>query len=241
MLIPIASTAMAGSSLQLVSSTYEVILMSVVMGVMEVFDSLSLLGGHTQVELAMKWVPRLLSRRRPRQLTSVFPADPGGDGGDATSNNNNAVDVRHQALEKEERERRKPLLVKAALQVCIAECSSLCLVTVQLLLMPINVSGGAGGRQPSAVLSLLLISLFFEVLADGCTASLSFALSKRWPGEIASAADLRIGFASCNMFCLISFGVMLFVLADYTGVFLTSFCVTRTSEPGSLLLETCPM
>ncbi|CAE8588123.1 unnamed protein product [Polarella glacialis] len=236
MLIPIASTAMAVSSLQLVSSTYEVIIMSMVMGVLEVFDSLSMLRGHTQVELSMTWIKRLLICRRSRQLTSVFPADPCGDGGDATP-----VAARQQALEKEDFERRKPLLVKAALQVCVAECSSLCLVTVQLLLMPINVSGGAGGRQPSAVLSLLLISLFFEVLADGCTASLSFALSKRWPDEIASAADLRRGFASCNMFGLISFGVMLFVLADYTGVFLTSFCVTRTSEPRSLLLEACPL
>mmetsp|Transcript_50978 Transcript_50978/g.165033 ORF Transcript_50978/g.165033 Transcript_50978/m.165033 type:complete len:500 (+) Transcript_50978:72-1571(+) len=242
MVLPIGSTAVAGTCMQLVSSSYQVVTMSLLMMVLEVIDALVLLSGATQLELSRLWFMRVW-RRSSKTFRAVFPSAQGaeGVGGSEGDGEDEAVETRiRKAREEHAHEQRKPLLVAAAVQVCVAEANSLMLVSMQLLMLPIDVGGTALGVPGNLVIKRLLISLFFELLGDGIVATVSTVLSQVWPDKFCSATTARQGLRLNTLSMAIAYSIIAITSVEYVALFLSSLCVYPDSTNlEGFVLETC--
>jgi len=241
MVLPIGSTAVAGNCMQLVSSSNQVVVMSLLMMVLEVIDALVLLSGSTQMELSQLWFVRVW-RRSSKKFLAVFPSAQGaeGVGGSEGDGEDEAVEARiRKAREEQAHARRRPLLVATAVQVCAAEASSLMLVSMQLLTLPI-LTGGSAKSPHTMVIQVLVISMFFELLGDGIVATVSTMLSQVWPDNISSATTARQGLRLNTLSMAIAYGMIAITSVEYVGLFLSSLCVYPDSTNiEGFVLETC--
>mmetsp|Transcript_16628 Transcript_16628/g.53527 ORF Transcript_16628/g.53527 Transcript_16628/m.53527 type:complete len:494 (-) Transcript_16628:95-1576(-) len=232
MALPIGSTAMAGTAMQLVSSSDQVVAMSIVMMVLEVIDALLLLSGTTTVEWTRLWFLSIW-QRSSKHLSSVFPGGSEEDDGQEEK-------IR-QAKEEETREQRRPLLAAAAVQVCVSELSSMMLLSMQLLMLPITTGGKHAPRYTELGREMLItrfvISMAFELLGDGVTAMLSSFLSQVWPHKYNSAISARRGLRLNSYSMANAYAIMAFTSVDYLGLFLSSLCVYPRGS--SFVLDNC--
>eukprot|EP00927_Polykrikos_kofoidii_P006265 TRINITY_DN12548_c0_g1_i3.p1 TRINITY_DN12548_c0_g1~~TRINITY_DN12548_c0_g1_i3.p1 ORF type:complete len:567 (+),score=69.64 TRINITY_DN12548_c0_g1_i3:103-1701(+) len=228
MVMPIGSTAIVGACMQMVSSQRQAALMGLLGMVLEVIDALVLLGGKTQVELSRQWFV-LVSKHARQQLQSVLPG--------LSSTAEEVAAAQKQAAAREACAQRRPQLVAAAVHVCVAEATSVALVGVQLLLLPISIDGVGEAAPAGIVARVLLIALALELATDGITACISCALSQRWPESFVDATAGRAGLRVCSFSGLIAYGVILITSADVIGLFLSSLCVYGMH--GDLRLKSC--
>eukprot|EP00929_Paragymnodinium_shiwhaense_P026838 TRINITY_DN15874_c0_g1_i11.p1 TRINITY_DN15874_c0_g1~~TRINITY_DN15874_c0_g1_i11.p1 ORF type:complete len:514 (+),score=57.27 TRINITY_DN15874_c0_g1_i11:270-1811(+) len=229
LLWPIATTSIVGTCMQLEHTINEVVIVGLLQAAFEVMDAVALLSGSTQFHLADKWVFRPLWRRAKTHL-SITPTAPTGQDSVASAR------LRLQrAHERDMYERRKPLLQNAAVQVCVAEASSLLLVGSQLLILPLarqraRVSGGAATSVHTIALALGL-SLAFELGADGLVAVVSNVLAQRWPNIFVSAHTPRVGLANDWISSAVAIAVIAFVHVDSVGLYLGSLCPHANMVP----------
>eukprot|EP00933_Yihiella_yeosuensis_P037500 TRINITY_DN31463_c0_g1_i1.p1 TRINITY_DN31463_c0_g1~~TRINITY_DN31463_c0_g1_i1.p1 ORF type:complete len:435 (-),score=36.64 TRINITY_DN31463_c0_g1_i1:437-1741(-) len=117
MAIPIGSTALVGTCMQMTSSFNQAVLIGLVLMVLEIVDAIILLSGSTQLSLSQHIILRFVLARAGRlKRKSVAPEVPSGDGGRAE-----AAKRQQAAFEQEARDRRRPLLAPVATQVCVCQ------------------------------------------------------------------------------------------------------------------------